>query len=214
MELAHLQVRLVDLQSRLDQLPEAADRLERARVQLDIADVLAEIERGAEAWPIARAAFDAFVAGADWQGAVEACDVLFRADQSESLSALGQGVWLAVSLPVEPGLSVKLLNHIVDETPDDSDGAAVAAATAVYVVDLRAVGRDHDDLGFFTRQLLGAVARRHGQVETQEQFDAWLMRLELDDPDKFLVRLRNVMDVLVQDDWWFSRDALLDNLMH
>jgi len=30
----------------------------------------------------------------------------------------------------------------------------------------------------------------------------------LNDPDKFLVRLRNVVDVLVQDDWWFDRDAL------
>jgi hypothetical protein len=33
-------------------------------------------------------------------------------------------------------------------------------------------------------------------------------RLELREPDKFLVRLRNVVDVLVQDDWWFDREAL------
>ena len=33
-------------------------------------------------------------------------------------------------------------------------------------------------------------------------------RLELKDPDKFLVRLRNVVEVLVQDDWWFDREAL------
>ena len=27
-------------------------------------------------------------------------------------------------------------------------------------------------------------------------------------PDKFLVRLRNIVDVLVQEDWWFDRDEL------
>ena len=31
---------------------------------------------------------------------------------------------------------------------------------------------------------------------------------ELKEPDKFLVRLRNVVDVLVQDDWWFDRESL------
>jgi hypothetical protein len=37
-------------------------------------------------------------------------------------------------------------------------------------------------------------------------------RLELDEPDKFLVRLRNVVDVLVQDDWWIDRDAIQSRL--
>ena len=38
------------------------------------------------------------------------------------------------------------------------------------------------------------------------------MRMELDDPDKFLIRLRNVIDVLVQDEWWFDRDAVRDSI--
>jgi hypothetical protein len=32
--------------------------------------------------------------------------------------------------------------------------------------------------------------------------------MELNDPAAFLPRLRNVVDVLVQDEWWFDRDAL------
>jgi hypothetical protein len=32
--------------------------------------------------------------------------------------------------------------------------------------------------------------------------------MELADPAQFLPRLRNVVDVLVQDDWWFDRDKL------
>ena len=56
--------------------------------------------------------------------------------------------------------------------------------------------------------MLGQVSRRHSDIETQEQFDRWIEKMELNDPAKFLIRLRNVVDVLVQDDWWFDRDAL------
>ncbi|MDE0713573.1 MAG: hypothetical protein OXI10_01710, partial [Gammaproteobacteria bacterium] len=52
------------------------------------------------------------------------------------------------------------------------------------------------------------VARRHGNVRGPEAFKDWFSRLELDDPAKFLVRMRNVIDVLVQDQWWIDRDAL------
>ena len=56
------------------------------------------------------------------------------------------------------------------------------------------------------------VARRHSGVEDQQDFSRWIARMELDDPSRFLPRLRNVVDVLVQDDWWFDRDALRDAL--
>ena len=48
----------------------------------------------------------------------------------------------------------------------------------------------------------------HGGIGDQASFETWVQRLELDDPDRFLPRLRNVVDVLVQDHWWFDRDAL------
>jgi hypothetical protein len=101
-----------------------------------------------------------------------------------------------------------MLNHIVDETPDDSDGAAVAAVTAKYVVDMRTEGKLHDDLSFYVNNLIAAVARRHSDVQSQEQFDYWFEKLELNDQAKFLPRLRNVIDVLVQEDWWVDREAI------
>jgi hypothetical protein len=135
--------------------------------------------------------------------------VLFRADQPASLAALGQGIWLAVTYPsVDPELAIELLNHVVDETPDDADGAAVAAPTALFIADIRTEGTQHENLTFFASQILANVARRHSGVETDEAFDLWRQRLELYQPDRFLVRLRNVVDVLVQDDWWFNRDHL------
>jgi len=103
---------------------------------------------------------------------------------------------------------VELLTHVVDETPDDADGAAVSATTALFLADIRAKGKQRENLMFFATQILGRVARRHGEVDSQKAFDLWMDRLELKEPDKFLVRLRNVVDVLVQDDWWFDREAL------
>ena len=123
--------------------------------------------------------------------------------------ALGHGIWLGVTFPIDPEISVNLLSHVIEDTPDDSDGAAVAAATAAFIADVRSDdGPDRERLTFFAQQLLGRVARRHSEVESQEQFDLWIERLELNGPDKFLVRLRNVVDVLVQDQWWFDREAL------
>ncbi|MDX1408288.1 MAG: hypothetical protein R3330_09145, partial [Saprospiraceae bacterium] len=170
--------------------------------------LLLGLERNQDAWDRARPLFEPYIEQRQWQSAVEICDICFRAEQDSSMSALGQGVWLAVTFPVDPELTVAMLQHIVDETPDDSDGAAVAAATALYVVDLRAEGKQHEDLQFFAMQMMGSVARRHSNVDGQEQFDAWTEKLQLSDPAKFLVRMRNVIDVMVQSDWWFDREAV------
>ena len=207
-EEAALETRLADLRERLTQASESGDAKQIAGLQLEMSRTLTGLGRGGEAWSLGRNAFDVLVANESWVEAADACEVLFQADQEGSLSALGQGIWLAVTYPVDPELSLALLHHVVDETPADSDGAAVAATTALFLADIRGRGKSRESLKFFATQMLGTVARRHSAVETQEAFDLWLERLELKDPDKFLPRLRNVVDVLVQDDWWFDREAL------
>jgi len=208
-EQAHLEGALVEYREQLAHLPEDADPLQRAALQLEMASALQILERGKEAWPLAQTAFGVFIANQAWEQAADACDVMYQTGEPQALQALGQGVWLGVTFPIDPEITIHLLSHVVDDTPDDSDGAAVAAATACFLADIRAPeGPDGERLSFFSQQLLGKVARRHSQVESQEQFDFWIERLELNDPDKFLVRLRNVVDVLVQEDWWFDREAL------
>lgn len=200
------------LQALSDRLREAQRRGgpagEIADVRLQMARALAGLGRGEEAWPLGRQAFDYFLSNDDFELAADACDVLFQAEQPDSIAALGHGIWLAVTCPIDPELTIELLHHVVDETPDDADGAAVAATTALFLADVRAQGRHRDDLMFFATQILGNVARRHSGVESPEELDLWMERLELREPDRFLIRLRNVVDVLVQDAWWFDRDAL------
>lgn len=212
---AELEGLLVELQHQLGGLSESAPATQRAAIQLEMASALQILERGDEAWPLAQTAFGVFLAEQMWQEAADACDAMYQSDQPDSLVALGHGIWLGVTFPIDPEISVHLLSHVVDDTPDDADGAAVAAATACFLTDVRAAeGPDRERLMFFSQQLLGKVARRHSEVENQQQFQFWVEKLELDDPDKFLVRLRNVVDVLVQENWWFDRDALQEQIPH
>jgi len=199
---------VADLRGRLEALSPGAERLRRADLQLQLGRALVRLEQRPEAWAAAREAFDLYMAEQAWEGAAQACDILFLAEQPQSLAALGQGIWLAVTYPVDPELSVALLQHVVEETPPDADGAAVAAVTAYYLVDLRARDPQREHLLLYANQVLATVARRHSGVDGQEAFNKWIEDMELNDPALFLPRLRNVVDVLVQDDWWFDREAL------
>ena len=203
-----LEIRLDEKQEELAALPADAPLDKRLELEMESCYVLLDLDRSEEAWNKARPLLDQALNEQLWLRAVEACDVLYQAEKADSIKALAQGIWLGVTFPIDPELSVAMLQHLIDETPDTSDGGAVAAVTACYLVDMRADGPDREDLKFFTNQLLGQVARRHSQVEEQEIFDFWVERMELDDPAKFLPRLAKVLDVIVEDGWWFDRDEL------
>ncbi|MBI5463122.1 MAG: hypothetical protein HY941_13130 [Gammaproteobacteria bacterium] len=187
-----------------------APTLESLRVELDIAETLLGLHRNAEAWDTARAAVDQCVAAEAWQEAVEACDILYRTELDRSIVALGNGVWLAVTYPIKPQTSVALLHHIVDETPDKSDGGAVAAMAAHYLADLRTRDDEHQhaSLTFLTTQVLAKVAKRHRGIEGQEMLNTWIEILQLNDPDELLPRLGKMLEAMVGGDWWYDRDAL------
>jgi len=203
-----LEQRIQAYQEQLDKFPADGSAADKGEIQIQMSAAMVDLEHGEKAFAVVRDAFDELVAAQEWEKAVHACKIMFLADQPLSLPALGQGVWLSVTFPISPDLTVAMLEHIVDETPDDSDGGAVAAAVAHYIADNRAEGKAHEELTFFTNNLLALVARRHSDVTTQEKFSFWTNKLELNNPEKFLPRLRNVVDVMVQDDWWLDRDAI------
>jgi hypothetical protein len=196
-------------QAAYDALEASAEPVERARLQLDVAEALIGMGRADESWEKARSAFDTFIELEQWQEAVESCDVLYQSAQPASMVALGHGVWLSVTYPIDPTLTVNMLNYVIDETPAKADGAAVAAVVAHYVADMRAEKDKHKSLTFLTKQLLANVAKGHSDVQDQEGLNAWMERLELLDPDVFLPRLSLVLGAVVPaDDWWFDRDEL------
>lgn len=211
-----------DIQKYLDKKQAAYDALEanaapvdRARLQLDVAEALIGMGRQDESWEKARSALDTFIELEQWQDAVESCDVLYQSAQHASLIALAHGVWLSVTYPVDPTLTVNMLSYVVDETPAKADGAAVAATVAHYVADMRAKEDQHKSLTFLTKQMLANVAKGHSGVVDQEAISAWMERLELLDPDVFLPRLSLVLGAIVPpDQWWFDRDALREKIPH
>ena len=133
-------------QQHLAELPATATEIDRGRIQLDIAETLLALDRKKEAWSTARKALEIFLNAEQWQDAVESCNVLFRTEQPASLAALGQGVWLAVTFPIQADTTIAMLQHIIEETPDNSDGAAIAAITAHYIADIRAPEDKHHSL--------------------------------------------------------------------
>jgi len=207
-ERQELAVKLTETQGKLKNLPADAAPMERALIQLDISELMLALDLKEEAWNEARATFDTFVNNEQWQHAVEACNVMYQTEQPASIVALGHGVWMSVTYPIAADTSIAMLNHIVDETPADSDGAAVAAMVGYYIADIRSTDEEHDSMTFLAKTILGNVAKRHSNVQTQKEMDAWMFKLELNEPDVFLPRLSLVVNSIVEENWWFDRDEL------
>lgn len=199
--------KLLDCRQQLRGLPQEASNSQRAQLELEIAEALIGLNRLEEAWSSARPLVELFVAEREFEHAVKTCRVLYQSNQEDAIVALGQGCWLAVTYPVDPALSIEMLHHIVDETPDQSDGAAVAAMAAHYIADVRAK-EQHESLTFLTMQILAKVAKRHRDIEDEESIRMWIEILELNDTDKLFNRLAKIVDVMTGDSWWFDRDQL------
>ena len=196
------------IEQKLAQLPAAISTDKRQLLILEKAEVLLELADRKQAWQLARAGFDYFLETEQWQQAVEACEVAYRCDCEDSIPALGMACWLAVTYPIDPLLSIRVLHYVIDETPDDSDGAAVAAVVAHYLADLRTCGRQRDSLLFITKQKIADVARRHRNITDEESINIWMEILKLKDPKDFLPTMAKVIDIITDDKWWFERDQL------
>jgi len=197
----------LELTKKLEAVTEK-DSVKRADVLLSLANSELGRNKMQEAWTHAKQAFDIYIKHESWEEAVECCDLLYQTDLPSSISALGHGVWLAVTFPVSTQHTINILNNIITETPDNSDGAALAAVVAHYVVDLRCDGKQKEDLQFITLNMLAKVAKRHSHVETQTGLDVWMDKLELRNPDVFFPRFALVLGAIVEDNWWYDRDEL------
>ena len=211
-ERQELAEKLTVYQEKLASLPADVTPMERALLQLDISELQLALDLKEDSWNSARSTFDTFIQNEQWQHAVEACNVMYQTEQPASIVALGHAVWLAVTYPIEADTSIAVLNHIVDETPADSDGAAVAAMAGYYIADIRSTDEKHDSNTFLAKTILGNVAKRHSNVNTQKEMDAWLFKLELNDPEVFLPRLSLVINSIVEENWWIDRDELRSKL--
>ncbi len=206
-----LKAELEKKQQQLSQLKVDCDPLERASLQLEIAEIMLDAGQPGmpeAAWGLAKESFTIYLENDRYEEAVQSCDVLYRTDLPAAVVALGHAMWLAVTYPIDPELSIVMMKNLIDDTPAKSDGAAVAAATAHYIADLRLEGEKRDSVMFLTKNLITQVAERHSNVGDQGQLNFWMDKLELNDPAQFLPKLSQVIDAIVAGDWWFDRDEL------
>lgn len=198
---------LINKRLQLKELSGEASNLQRAEIELEIAEFLIGLNKYNDAWETARPLVEMFITEHEFQSAVKTFRVLYQSDHDSSIVALAQGCWLAVTYPINPALSIEMLHSIVDETPDQSDGAAVAAMAAHFIADMRG-NEQYENLTFLTKQILAKVAKRHRNIEDEESIKIWIEILDLNDTDKLFARLAKIIDVLVADNWWFDRDQL------
>ncbi len=177
---------------------------------LEIARLQVEKYDGAKAWDNAFDAFNLSVEQENWLLAVEACDALFLSEGPDALVALGHALWLGITFPIDPELTIAMLQHLIDESPKESDTRAVAASTALFVATVRA-GKD-SDLAFFANQMLAGVADNHSHITDQGSFDVWRKTLGLDNPDEFLPKLSGAIDQLIDSKWWVDREMLKNKM--
>ena len=192
----------------LQTLPDDSLATDVANVSLAIARAHLGLGHKDQSWQIAWPLLSDFIEHAEFERAVEVCEILYLCEQTDSIIALAHGCWLAVTYPVDPALTVDMLSYIVAETPDDSDGAAVASVTALYLVEMRADENQKDSLMFLTKQLVAMVAKRHRGIEEEESIQIWIEMLELNNLDELFTRLGKMIDAIVNNQWWIDRDEL------
>ena len=208
---AFLESALEERQSKLLTMKADIAPAERADLQLETADIMLELAKPGmpeAAWGLAKEAFLIYLDTKNWEAAVQACDTLYRTDLPTAITALGNGLWLSITYPIDAEVSLLMLNNLIEDTPDKSDGAAVAATVAHYIADLRLQDEKRESVMFLTTNLISKVAERHSNVKDQGQLNFWMDKLELNDPAVFLPRMSQVIDALVNGNWWYDRDAL------
>lgn len=205
-----LKARLEYFENQLASISHDASAEERIKILLEIGRIQVERYKGADTWEKASQAFDLAHENQLWELAVEACDVMFLSEGPDALKALGHAIWLGVTFPIDPEITVAMLQHLVEESPEEADTRAVAAAAAHYITTLRC-GKE-DDLTFFALQMLTSVADKHSHISDQSSFDLWRKTLELDKPEVFLKKLSGALDQLVGENWWLDRDKIRASL--
>lgn len=179
---------------------------ERIKVLLEIARIQVERYKGSDAWSKASEAFNLAHDAELWELAVESCDVMYLSEGPESLKALAHAIWLGVIFPIDPEITVAMIQHLIDESPEGADTRAVAAAVAHYITSVRC--GENDDLTFFALQMLASVADKHSLISDQSSFDLWRKTLELDKPEVFLKKLSGALDLLTENEWWVDQDKI------
>ncbi len=126
----------------------------------------------------------------------------------EFRKAFAQQVWVALKADISTAEVVETLKEWVIMLGPSHELSGAIAVLAYQIAGKRS---EHTpDNGFSmvqAQQLLNLVCQAAG-VEREEGFNQWVAANSLDDPDAYLPRIMEGLEMMVLGDWWFDRDAL------
>ncbi|MBL7003052.1 MAG: hypothetical protein ISR69_03365 [Gammaproteobacteria bacterium] len=198
--------------SHYKELKSDSPAIEKAKLEIDIAECKLGLDLKKEAHEWVHKALPVMLKEKNWESVIDACDIIYNCEEKDGIIALGNAIWLAITFPVDPNITVNLLHHIIEETPDDSDGAAVAAMMAHFIAESRAQAQEKENLTFLTTQIVAKVAERHRGIKDQETLNTWIQMYELDDMPKLLEKLGIILDAITANQWWYDRDMIREEL--
>jgi hypothetical protein len=103
--------------------------------------------------------------------------------------------------------AIALIQFIYQKVPAGDQLESLLGATAIYLYH----NYQHPELEKLTelsRNIISHAAQQQG-IETQADYDNWITKNRLNDPEYFLPELLKELAAIVGDNWLFDRAAFL-----
>jgi hypothetical protein len=132
---------------------------------------------------------------------------LGNSSKPTDLGYLAQVFLLTINLSFNLKNAIALIRFIYDKIPAGDRLESLLGATAIYLCH----NYQHPELEKLT-ELSGNIISHAAQqqcIETQADYDNWITKNRLNDPDYFLPELLKELEKIVGDNWLFDLGAFL-----
>jgi tetratricopeptide (TPR) repeat protein len=143
----------------------------------------------------------------DYGGLIITLRNLGTDDEPEALGYLAQSLWLTINLSPNLENAITLIQLIYQKVPAGDRIESLLGTTAIYLCH----NYQHPELEKLTElsgNIISHAAQQQG-IETQADYDNWITKNRLNDPDYFLPELLKELAAIVGDNWLFDRAAFL-----
>jgi tetratricopeptide (TPR) repeat protein len=128
--------------------------------------------------------------------------------ESNNIVYLAQTVWLSLKIHTPLEDTIQRMVYLYQQVSQGDELQALLATTAQFFCQIHGEGHPQlEELQQLSSKMLIAAAGAQG-IETQEAFDAWIIQQQLNNPEFFLPRLSQCLEVIVGDGWLFEREGL------
>ncbi len=125
-----------------------------------------------------------------------------------AISYLAQALWLTIQIPKDLEATVHLIDDLFDRIPDGDSMEALLGAAALYFCQTLS-HPSMEDLNDLSGRIISQAANKQG-IDNQEDYNNWKNKNRLDEPEYFMGKLYEELELIVGDSWLFDRQAFYD----